>query len=267
MRQYSSTLRNKVIHHGVDCTIFKKHKNSDIRNSLRKNLNINENDIVMINVGALTKNKGILVIIETLHILVNKMGLNNYKLVLKGLEDMYDCELYINNYFNNLLTDKKINYDELTNLLNNNIIFINTTLDFNILNNLYNSCDFYIAPYIAEAFCLPVIESIASGLSVLVPTTGCTTEYIDKIYNCGENKDGQEFIHFINSHIIAEKDGGKWNDISALDIVDTIVRQDFKREKSIEKYKNIIEFIEKNYSWNRVSELLYNHFHSIVFQY
>jgi hypothetical protein len=60
------------------------------------------------------------------------------------------------------------------------------------MNNLYNACDLYISPYIAEGFNLAPLEALASGLPVIISSHGSTHEYITQLYESGGNKG---FIH------------------------------------------------------------------------
>lgn len=47
------------------------------------------------------------------------------------------------------------------------------------LNELYNECDVYVSPTRAEAFNLPVLESLACGKPVIVTNFGGQTDYIE----------------------------------------------------------------------------------------
>ena len=98
-------------------SIFYKHPDNTVRNSIRKMYNIKEDDILMINIGAMTTNKGILLVIESLHILVNKMGKKEYKLMLKGSDDLYQCQLFLENYFENFKRNNVMTQSEIDNLL------------------------------------------------------------------------------------------------------------------------------------------------------
>ncbi len=250
--------RNRIITHGVDTSIFRK--NSFNRNSIRKQYKIKDTDILLINSGAMTTNKGILLIIELLNILVNKMGKTEFKLMLKGSGDLYKCKEFLESYFEQFKQNGKITESEIDNLLDNHIIFTDKTLSFERINDLYQACDLYISPYLAEGYNLTVLESLASGLPVLVPKTGSTKEYIEAIYNNG----GSEYITYVDSSVGIDQNGLCQNIITIDNLVNTVLNIDFKKNKSDENRSKMIEYINKELSWDHVSTLLFDYFNYIV---
>ncbi len=255
------TNRNRVITHGVDTTIFYKHSTNDIRNKIRNSYKIKDTDILIINIGAMTNNKGIHLIIETLFNLVYKLNKSYYKLILKGTGDLYTSKEFIKNYFYYFKTNNIMKEDEINNLIKNHIIFINETLNYSKINDLFNASDIYLSPYLAEGFGLTMLEALASGLNILVPKTGSSKEYIEDIYN-NTNKD---YIYYINSLVV--KDNNKlYNKIEIKDILNTLLinENEFKKNKSKDSYNKLQEYINKEYSWYKVSELLLDYFQYIV---
>lgn len=257
--------KNRIITHGVDSTIIKKNENNDQRNSIRNFYKIKDDEILLLNIGAMTQNKGIIEIILAMNILVNKMKNIKFKLLLKGTGDLYKSRHFLELYFENLLKANQITKEEKDNLLNNHIIFLEKTFSFERINDLYNASDLYILPYLAEGFGLVPLECLASGTSVLVPKTGSTKEYIEDIYKNG----GKEFINYVESQVIQLQNGFQQNQINVNDIVQTLIN--FQNKYNNKEYKNkeieyriMKEYIEKNYSWNKVSELLYDYIKYIV---
>jgi hypothetical protein len=104
-----------------------------------------------------------------------------------------------------------------------------------------------------------MLEALASGLQVLVPRTGSTKEYIDDIFANGH---GNEFITFVDSTVIQDKDGNYKNDIKLHDIVNTLLTNElnFKTSKPDNIYIQMKSYIETQYSWYKVSTLLYDYF-------
>jgi mannosyltransferase OCH1-like enzyme len=254
----SNPSRNQIITHGVDTSIF--YKNTSKRVEIRNKYTKDPNDILMINIGAMTENKGIMSIIQTLNILVNRLQKPKYKLLLKGSNDLYKSQLILDRCFENLQNNKLINGDEMQKLRNGNIFIINDTLSFEDINDLYNACDLYISPYMAEGFNLTVLEAVAAGLNVLVPRTGSTREYIQDIYNHG----GSEYIYYVDSYIERQDNGNMCNKILVNDIVKTILLNEEKIKMEKSNYCKMIEYIESEYSWNKVSDLLYGYFCQII---
>jgi glycosyltransferase involved in cell wall biosynthesis len=250
--------RNRIITHGVDTSIFKKVY--ETRNTIRKRYNIKDSDILMLNIGAMTTNKGILLVFESLNILVNKMKKKEYKLMLKGSQDLYTCKEFLNQYFENFKNNSLMTIEEINNLLDNHIIFTDKTISYTTLNELFNACDLYISPYLAEGFNLVALESITSGLPILIPRTGSTKEFIQDIYN----NYGKEYIHYVDSQVGSDSLGMCQNIISVNNIVDILLKKEYLAEKSNENYTKMINYIEKEYSWNKVGELLYKYLKFIV---
>jgi glycosyltransferase involved in cell wall biosynthesis len=153
---------------------------------------------------------------------------------------------------------------EINDLIKDNIIFINNTLNYDKINNLFNASDLYIAPYIAEGFGLTMLEALASGLNVLVPKTGSTKEYINDIYNNTNNDD--KYIFYIDSIIIKDINHKLYNHIEINNILNSILlnENEIRKNKSKDSYITLQEYIKKEYSWYNVSKLLYNYFQSII---
>ena len=125
-------IRNKVITHGVDSSIFYNH--SRTRTSIREQYKLCDNDILMMNIGTMSNNKGIHLILESLHILVNQLGKTYYKLLLKGSGDLYASRQILENYFVVFKRDNIMTQTEIDNLFAYHIIFINDRIIGCIIN-------------------------------------------------------------------------------------------------------------------------------------
>jgi glycosyltransferase involved in cell wall biosynthesis len=250
--------RNRIIPHGVDTSIFYRlQNNKEMRYKIRKEYGINNSDILLINIGSMTYNKGISLILELMHHLIHKLGRTYYKLILKWNSNMYTSKFYIDTCFNTLQELGRISVDESVNLLNN-IIFVDKILTYEEINNLYNASDLYISPYLAEGFGLTILESLSSGLNVLVPKTGSTKEYVEDIYKNG----GTNFILYVDSNIIEEQ--CKFiNNINIEDLINVVISNEDKL-KNINDNSQMFQFIDNNYSWYKVCYDLYNYFIEIV---
>ena len=252
--------RNRIITHGVDTTIFYKHKTNDVRNKIRALYNIKDNDILMMNIGAMTTNKGIMLILEALHKLVNKLKKTRFKLLLKGSGDLYQCKQFLDTYFIQFKASGVMTQSEINNLYNH-IIFTNKTLSFSKMNDLYNAADLYISPYLAEGFGMTMLEALAAGLNVLTPFSGSTHEYMNDIYNNG----GENYIYYVDSMVVVDPNGLCQNNITMNNLISTLLlnEQKFKEVKSFKEWFNMKSYIEKDYSWYKVAELLYTYFKDI----
>lgn len=256
--------KNKIITHGVDTSIFKLDSTKNTRNEIRTFFKFTDTDIVLVNIGAMTQNKGILLILEALHLLVNQRGHKEFKLLLKGTGDLYNSRMFLESYIQNMITNNIMNHNDSQNLLDNHIVFLDKTFTYKRINDIFNGCDLYISPYLAEGFNLTVLESLASSLPVLVPKTGSTYEYINDIQQNG----GCDFIYKVESQIAAHNNGMKQNIINTKDLINTIIEnKDNINNMKEKRYTNNSEmhtYINTYYSWKYVASLLYDYLEFIV---
>ena len=245
------TTRNRTISHGVDTSIFYRHSNDSIRTQIRRRYGIQDTDILLINIGAMTMNKGIFLILEALYSLVVDKKLP-FKILLKGTTDLYKSREFVNSYLLNLGCSS----DKLDKL-KEHIIFIDGTYNYSEINDLFNAADLYISPYLAEGFGLTMLESLASGLSVLVPKTGSASDYIDGIYKNG----GDQYIYYVDSTVIQDGTGFYKNMIQTNDIVNILLKnmKNIKTVRDDKTYLLLKRYIKKNYSWYKISVELYNY--------
>ena len=123
------------------------------------------NTTVFFSNGAMTSNKGIELLLKTF-----KQLLDNYPqcciLVLKGLDQMYSSKHRLSDLvYRHHLPVGSVRYD-------------GQMLSTKKLNVLYNSVDIYVSPYKAEAFNLPVLEAMATGIPVLITSGGSTDDFV-----------------------------------------------------------------------------------------
>jgi glycosyltransferase involved in cell wall biosynthesis len=265
MRNYGlPDYRNRVITHGVDRSIFKK--DSSMREKTRGFYGVKPEDILMINIGSMTGNKGIMHILQSMNYLVNHLGKTHYKLLLKGTSDLYQSKGFLEKSFEELQEAQAMTKDEMNKLLNNNIIFTDKTLSYSKINELFNAADVYFSPYLAEGFNLTPLESLSSGLPVLVPETGSTKEYIHDIYTNG----GNDHIFYIPSTVVMEEETQKQrNDIDMRNLLNAIFLNEnkineMKTKRFNQDYTKMEEYIQNFYSWNHVAKLLFDYFKFII---
>lgn len=254
--------RNKIITHGVDPDLFRY----DItrRSKVREFYKVKETDILMINIGSMTRNKGMLYIIQILNILVNRLGKRYYKLLLKGTGDLYNSKSFLEIYFTELRNANAISSEEMNVLLQENIIFTDKTLSYEKINDLFNAADLYFSPYFAEGFNLTSLEALSAGLPVVIPETGSTKEYIRNIYDNG----GSDHVLYIPSKVIEDERGFKQNNIDFKNLLDVFLENEIKirdlqkqrSESGVDSYKAMKDYISREYSWNKVAELMFGYF-------
>jgi len=258
--------KNRIITHGVDGSIFKFDVSN--RKAVRNFYKVKDNDILLINIGSMTGNKGMLYILQILHCLVNRLRKVHYKLLLKGTGDLYQSKEMLEMYFQHLKSNNVMTSDEMNLLLRDNIIFTDKTLSYSKINDLFNAADLYISPYLAEGFNLTSLEALSAGLPVMISSTGSTKEYMLDIYNNG----GSEYIFYIDSEVIDVGEGKKQNNIDFMKLLHLVTDNEKKiidlkntringtLQGNVEKYRQMKSYIEENYSWDKVAQLLYDYF-------
>ena len=235
--------RNRVITHGSDTTIFKPISTS-IRDAIREQLGVSQDTILLGMFGSMTQNKGIHILLKALYDIVYVKGKTNYKLLLKGSNNLYESQKKVDNILG------EFKFPE--NLMNH-IIFMGHTFTFSICNELYNIVDLYVSPYMAEGFNLSPLEALTAGRRIVIPRTGSTEHYMKDIYNNG----GSEFITYVNSVVVTNVGNQSYNHIEEADFISAILSVDTRLELDPTK---MIEYISKDYSWTRVADLLYEYF-------
>ena len=252
---------NRVITHGVDTDIFYLQANKSGRKAVRQFYKVKDTDILLVNIGAMTGNKGMILILQVLHELVNKRNFREFKLLLKGTGDLYSSKQFLESYFEQLQRDSVLSKADTDKLLANHIIFSDKTLSYSRINDLFNAADLYISPYLAEGFNLTVLESLAAGLPVLVPETGSTREFINDISTSG--LDTGKYVIKLRSQVGQHPSGMMQNVIELSDLMYTLINnrdriQELKEQRYV-NYYDLQRHIKVNYSWRRVVELLYEY--------
>ncbi len=259
--------KNRVITHAVDASIY--YFDSNERNTLRNKLNYTDEDVVILSLGSLTANKGIHNLLEMMHVIVNKLKFTKYKLLLKGCDSLYNSSNMLDPYINDIINDQRsgITLENMQYLFNNNYIkFTGETLKFDDMRTLYNSCDLYVSPYLAEGFALTPLEALACGRIIVVPMTGSSNDYTDLII---ENVPiGRHYIKLIPSRVISfdctTGTGKKYmNEIKLNDLVSTVIRIDTKYIYSNYKKNTVVKYIEDTLNWTVVADELMSYFDAL----
>jgi glycosyltransferase involved in cell wall biosynthesis len=236
--------KNRVISHGVDPKVFYKTNASE----LRKFYKFDDSDIVLLhNSTSCATGKGTHLVLAMMHYIVNVARRTEYKLIIKGISDLYDIKTCIARNLGYL----NIKQDEITHMFTNHITLITEAVSFERMNLIYNMCDLCVSPYLCEGFNLTPLEALVTGTCVVVPRTGSTKEYIEDIYANG----GSAYIHYIGSHVI-DVEQGKINEINIDDLIGVVLS--FKKGEP--DSEQMIEHIKQQYSWFKVADLLYEYF-------
>lgn len=148
-----------IIYNSIDIDSFMYDESS--RNKIRDSLNIGEDDILIGNIGRLTKQKNQLFLLDVFKSIIIKS--NRYKLIILGSGELKDD---LKNKISELgLEDKVILHNPVDNVA-----------------EYYSAMDVFLLPSLYEGFPVSVIESQASGLpSVISKNVDETAKINDKL--------------------------------------------------------------------------------------
>ena len=163
-----------VVPHGVDKNIFNI-VSENKKKIIKKKYKIDQDDFVLTNIGAMTKNKGVEVLIAAYGILKKKN--KNLKLILKDQSNLYN--IFAQTHIKDLKNSKY--KDLIDDEIISNILFISNNLNCEQVNDLYGISDCYVSPYLAEGFGLTPLEASSAGTPIVVTKGGSTDDYFNPI--------------------------------------------------------------------------------------
>lgn len=132
--------------------------NQKRRQNIRTKLNINDNDILIGNVGRLTEQKNQIFLID----LMKELASNNCKLIILGNGELKNS--LINEIYNNGLNETIILHDSVKNI-----------------SDYYDAMDVFVLPSFYEGFPLSLVEAQVSGLKCVV------SDFVDKTSKINDN--------------------------------------------------------------------------------
>ncbi len=224
-----------VVPHGVNMKDFNLLSNKEIKN-IKKEYQINDENIVLSNIGAMSENKGIEILVSAYGILKKKY--KNLKLILKDQSNLYG--ITTNYIFEKI---KKSGFNNKFKIINEemmkDIIIISKNLNLKEIRDIYSITDCYISPYLAEGFNLTPLEAAACGTQVIVTKGGSTDDYFNQCL--GYQIESDEIKREDNSYILSPK-------------IDSLIN--IIEEKIINKKDNFeidrSNYVHKNFSWKQV---------------
>jgi len=161
-----------VIPHGVDSRKFFPYEPWECLGA-RAALGYGEDDLVFLNVGAPIWNKGLDLAIEAFFKL--RQTHKTARLLIKDQNSLYGLSAV--DMIRNLAAAGTIQIDDASV---ESIKLLPQTLSLEQLRSLYNVADFYVSPYRAEGFNLPVIEAMACGTPAIVTGGGSTDDFCNE---------------------------------------------------------------------------------------
>lgn len=223
--------RVNVIPHGVDVSTF--HGDRSAREEIRNHLNLR--GFVFLHCGAMTRNKGVDLLLRAFRILIETHA--DARLLLKGADALYGSRDLVASYLSELDSADQGKVAE-------RIVYIGQPLPMAAMADLYRAADVYVSPYRAEGFNLPVLEAAACGTPVLCTGGGPTDDFV-----------ADTFCRKISS-TLNRASGGNWLEPDLDHLValmrESIEADDFRARAAVEGPS----FVSRTHSWEKVVEQL-----------
>ena len=163
-----------VVPHGVDLDIFRP-PTPQRRAVMRGRYKIADDRFVFLNVGGMSANKGI----DLLLLAFNEVRRKHPKalLLLKDQRGLYGWTA------GKAIAEAQAKWPgRLDDLGRDHVGVIGTGMSLNELSALYGAADAYVSPYRGEGFNIPPLEAAACGLPIAVTAGGATDDYANDLF-------------------------------------------------------------------------------------
>jgi glycosyltransferase involved in cell wall biosynthesis len=226
-----------VIPHGIAPALFYRAE-PDLRLFYRQLFGFSKEDYILLNIGALTLNKGVDLLLLAYEQLKGQFP--QLKLVIKDQSNLYGRKL--DNVLREMMNQGISS--SIAESLKNDVITISDNLDIQGLMALYNACDLYVSPYRAEGFNLPPLEAAACGLPILVTAGGSTDDYFNTQLGLQ-----------IPSELCQENDNMFLSpDLDALQrCIESFLQEPYRWGGSLGS-----KWVHSHYSWQKIGDQLWN---------
>lgn len=142
---------------------------ADLRQAQRRILGFGDDEVVLLNIGAVIWNKGIDILLQAFAIAREKR--RDLRLVFKDQRHTYGVQ------GDAFIQATLAACGRLTDEVMRAITLIPANLNLEQMNAIYNVADCYVSPYRAEGYNLPVREAMACGTPVLATAGGATDDF------------------------------------------------------------------------------------------
>ena len=163
--------RVRVVPHGVDPAV-QRPASPSVRRALREAFGW-EGSFVFLNVGAMTPNKGVGLLLKACATLA--LEGRRLRLALKGMDDLYQSSRLLAGLGGGLSAAEVEAVGPLME-------YHGGSLPEESLAAMYQAADAYVSPYLAEGFNLPVLEAAACGTPALCSRGGPTDDFVDDAF-------------------------------------------------------------------------------------
>lgn len=162
--------RVHVVPHGIDPTILYPDLAARLRS--RRSLGT-ENAFVFMSVGAMTRNKGMDLLLRAFARVAETES--DVRLVLKGADALYESKEFLRQQLADLPTSAR-------EVVADRLIYNGNTFSARTMGDFLRAADCYVSPYRAEAFNMPVLEAAGCGVPVICTSGGATDEFTDQSF-------------------------------------------------------------------------------------
>ena len=138
------------------------------RAALRQKLGWHDR-FVLLNVSAMTTNKGIVMLLKCAAALAQRYS--ELMVVLKGSDELFVSRGLIDKAMAKMTPGERAK-------LEGRVRYIGTTLRSADIASLFQAADLYVSPYHGEGFNLPVLEAAACGLPIVCTAGGATDDFV-----------------------------------------------------------------------------------------
>ncbi len=157
-----------VVPHGVEPSEY-WYPDEREKQTIRAELKLPRDAFIFLHIGAMTQNKGTRQLLMAFSI--HKTRHPDSYLLLKGADHLYGGQIH------QRIGEAMAWNESLVAAAMPSVIYCGEDLSNLALARFYRASDAYVSPYLAEAFNLPVLEAIASGLPVIATGGGPTDDY------------------------------------------------------------------------------------------
>ena len=231
-----------VVPHGVDTAVFRKL--DQIRIQYREKLGLN--GFVFMNVGAMTENKGIGLLLKAFAAVASERP--DVHLILKGSDGLYPSAELLQKSLSDLSVSEQA-------MVISKCSYIGHSLSMAEMAAIYQVADAYVSPYKAEGFNMPVLEALACGIPVICTGGGATDDFVT-----------EECALKIDSKVTPISVGDYWGEMVNPDL-DHLIQLMFQvmddTEWANSASTSAITHVNQHYTWDIVTDklvdnLLYN---------
>lgn len=239
-----------VIPHGIDPRVF--HPLAIEKSECARGLfNHRPYAIHFLLVGAMTLNKGIANALRMLMVWVC-VHRRPFVLVLKCTDTLYRASGNVHALLAEFEAKREFSAACIEKFKRDHLIILTDFLGPEVLNRLYNACDYYIAPLVGEGFnCCP-LEALSAGIPIIVPEQGSSAEYARIVSAQFGN-----FVLWCSSEHLTEVDGGKhWVLINVSKSIEEVGkripphRDAYAQEFGIETRNAVHALVAREWSWD-----------------